>query len=73
MDLKFKLSVTVVVLVFTPCVFAEDAVTMSEVEVKAEKLLPLPASDTSGLDRNSLERKRTNTATRQNCLMGSQV
>lgn len=62
MNLKLKIRVAAVALAVAPCAFAVETETMQEVEVRAEKLLPLPAPDNSGLDQNSLERKRTNTS-----------
>ena len=62
MNLKLKMRVAAVVLAVAPCAFAVETETMPEVEVRAENLPPLPAPDNSGLDQNSLERKRTNTS-----------
>ena len=54
MNLKLKMSAAAVALAFTPGVFAAETETMPEVEVKAEKLQPLPALTNSSLDQNSL-------------------
>ena len=62
MILKLKMSAAAVALTFTPGVFAAEAETMPEVEVKAEKLQPLPAISNYSLDQNSLALKRTNTS-----------
>lgn len=62
MNLSLKMCVTAVALAAAPFAFAVETETMQEVEVRAEKLSPLPAPDNSGLDQNALERKRTNTS-----------
>lgn len=62
MNLKLKMSVAAVALAITPGAFAAETETMPEVEVRAEKLQPLPSSSNAGLDQNSLARKRGNTS-----------
>ncbi|HET7833934.1 MAG TPA: TonB-dependent receptor plug domain-containing protein, partial [Gallionella sp.] len=68
--MKLRRITVCVALAFSPVAFAEDPVTLPEVKVTAEKLQPLPSSNTVGLDQNGLARQRANTSDAARMLEG---
>ncbi|BCK86900.1 hypothetical protein MIZ01_0666 [Sideroxyarcus emersonii] len=65
-----KMSAVAVALAVTPCAFAEEAETMPEVVVTAERQQPLPSLGSSGPGQDDLTRLHTNTSDTARLLEG---
>ncbi|PIX05081.1 MAG: TonB-dependent receptor [Gallionellales bacterium CG_4_8_14_3_um_filter_54_18] len=62
MQMKLKRITVCLALAFAPSAFAAEPPTLPEVEVTAEKLQPLPAPNSTGLDKNNLRHLRSVTS-----------
>lgn len=68
--MQFKQTTLFVALAAATGAFAAEPVTLQDIEVRAEKLQPLPVPGNAGLDKNSLPRLRSNTSDTARLLEG---